>query len=78
MNRRVPVVQITLTPEEAATLRDVLSSYLSDLRMEVADTDSSQFRENLKREEAMLKRLLQQLDTELAAPGAPLSSGDLT
>jgi hypothetical protein len=43
--------------------------------MEVADTDSSQFRENLKREEAMLKKLLQQLDTALAAPGAPSSSG---
>ena len=63
------MAQITLTQEEAATLREVLSSYVSDLRMEVADTDSSQFRENLKREEALLKKLLQQLDAELAAPG---------
>ena len=64
------MAQITLTHEEAVTLRDVLNSYVSDLRMEVADTDSKPFRENLKREEAMLKKLLQQLDTELAAPGA--------
>jgi tRNA threonylcarbamoyladenosine modification (KEOPS) complex Pcc1 subunit len=69
MNRRSPVVQITLTHEEAATLRGALNSYVSDLRMEVADTDSKPFRENLKREEAMLKKLLQQLDAELAAPG---------
>jgi hypothetical protein len=70
MNRRSTVAQITLTQEEAATLRGVLNSYLSDLRMEIADTDSMQFREDLKREEGMLKKLLQQLDAELAAPGA--------
>ena len=62
--------QITFTQEEAAALRDILSGYLSDLRMEVADTDSLQFRENLKREEVLLKTLLQQLDAELASPGA--------
>jgi uncharacterized protein (DUF2164 family) len=64
------MAQITLTQEEAAALRGVLNSYLSDLRMEVADTDSMQFRENLKREEVLLKKLLQQLDAELASPGA--------
>jgi uncharacterized protein (DUF2164 family) len=64
------MAQITLTQEEAAALRDILRSYLSDLRMEVADTDSMQFRENLKREEVLLKKLLQQLDAELASPGA--------
>jgi hypothetical protein len=64
------VVQITLTQQEAATLRGALSGYLSDLRMEIADTDSMQFRENLKREEVLLTKLLQQLDSELAAPDA--------
>jgi hypothetical protein len=70
MNRRSTVAQITLTREEAATLRGVLNSYLSDLRMEIADTDSMQFRDDLKREEGTLKKLLQQLDAELAAPEA--------
>lgn len=63
------MAQITLTQEEAAVLRGVLNSYLSDLRMEIANTDSMQFRENLKREEVFLKKLLQQLDAELLAPG---------
>ena len=63
------MAQITLTQEEAATLREVLNSYVSDLRMEIADTDSMQFRENLKREEAVLQKLLQQLDPEVAALG---------
>ena len=29
-------------------LREVLENYLSDLRMEIADTDSMDFREGLK------------------------------
>jgi hypothetical protein len=70
MHRRSTVAQITLTQEEAAALRGVLSSYLSDLRMEIADTDAMQFREDLKRQEELLKKLLRQLDAELASPGA--------
>lgn len=55
------MVQLTLTAQEAATLRSALQSYVSDLRMEIADTDSMDFRERLKAEETLLKRLLQQL-----------------
>ena len=53
--------QLTLTDEEAGTLRRVLEEYVSDLRMEIADTDSMDFRDQLKREEALLKRLIEQL-----------------
>jgi hypothetical protein len=62
------MAQITLTQEEATTLRMALSSYVSDLRMEIRDTDSWQFRQNLKREAVLLKKLLEQLDAELAVP----------
>ena len=58
------MVQITLTPEEAMILRDVLNHYKSDLRMEIADTDTMDFREKLKNEEVFLNRLLQQLASE--------------
>jgi hypothetical protein len=64
------VAQITMTQAEAAALREILSSYLSDLRMEIADTDSMQFREGLKRREALLKKLLEQLDAAVASPDA--------
>jgi hypothetical protein len=66
------MAQITLTQEEATTLRGALSSYVSDLRMEIRDTDSWQFRQNLKREAVLLKKLLEQLDAELALAGAAL------
>ena len=64
------MAQITMTRAEAAALRDILSSYLSDLRMEIADTDSMQFREGLKGQEALLRKLLEQLDAAVASPDA--------
>jgi hypothetical protein len=42
------MLTITLTPEEIDELRFILTSYLSDLRMEIADTDRRTFREQLK------------------------------
>jgi len=59
-----------LTQAEAGTLREILHSFLSDLRMEIADTDSMSFREGLKRQEELLKKLLDQLDAVLASPDA--------
>jgi hypothetical protein len=68
MCRRPTMAQITLTPEEVAVLRKALSSYVSDLRMEIINTDSWGFRQNLKHEEVVLKKLMAQLDVELATP----------
>ena len=59
------MAQIILTQEEAAALKGALSSYVSDLSMEIAHTDSWKFRQNLKHEEVLLKKLLEQLDAEL-------------
>lgn len=55
------MVQLTLAPQEATMLRDVLESYVSDLRMEISNTDSMEFREGLKSREEFLKKILQQL-----------------
>ena len=66
------MAQISLTQEEAAVLRKALSTYISDLRMEIVDTDSWNFRQNLKHEEVLLKKVVEQLDAELAAPGVAL------
>jgi len=55
------MVQLTLTENDAAVLRKALEVYLSDLRMEVADTDSQDFRERLKEEEQILVRTVEQL-----------------
>ena len=55
------MARIDLKPEEARMLREVLESYLSDLRMEIAGTESVSFRENLKKTEAFLKGLIPRL-----------------
>jgi len=53
--------QLSLTDKEGVTLRHALETYLSDLRMEIADTDAQDFREGLKEEESTIKRFLEQL-----------------
>lgn len=60
------MVQLTLTEEEATMLGGILASYLSDLRMEIADTEAMDFRQHLKQREVLLKKLLQELPGEKA------------
>lgn len=55
------MAQLTLNQDEAEMLKDVLVSYLSDLRMEIADTDMQDFREGLKAKEVFLKDLINRL-----------------
>jgi len=55
------MAQLDLTGEEAAVLRQALESYLSDLRMEIADTEQMDYREELKRQEEILTRLEERL-----------------
>lgn len=54
--------ELKLSDEDAKELCGVLEDYLSDLRMEIADTDSFDLREELKRTEVLLKRLIADLD----------------
>ena len=55
------MVRMELNEEESEVLRLVLEDYLSELRMEIAHTDSMDFREALKEREELLKRLIAQL-----------------
>jgi hypothetical protein len=55
------MVQLSLAPEEVSLLRELLEDYLSDLRMEIADTDQQDFRERLKQEEVTIKKILKML-----------------
>jgi hypothetical protein len=55
------MTRFELSPEEVEALRQGLDIYLSDLRMEIAATDRMDFREELKRQETILRRLLERL-----------------
>jgi hypothetical protein len=56
---------LDLSSEDAWILRDTLESYLSDLRMEIADTDRQDYRDQLKHRKAVLERIA----ASLAPPG---------
>jgi hypothetical protein len=56
--RRNRMIQLNLTQEDVSILKKVLEDYLSDLRMEVADTDMQDFRNSLKKEEEAIKEIL--------------------
>ena len=53
--------RLDLTSEEAYVLREVLQSYLSDLRMEMADTDRRDFRDQLRHRKEILEKVAEAL-----------------
>lgn len=55
------VTQLNLSETEVLTLKKTLESYISDLRMEIADTEEMDFRERLKQEEVILTKILKSL-----------------
>lgn len=55
------MISLELTNEEKDLLVEVLESYISDLRMEVADTDSPFFKEQLKAKKEKLTKILNAL-----------------
>ena len=55
------MIQLDLTKEEKDILTEILENDLSDLRMEITDTDSLDFREMLKKQKEVLKKVLETL-----------------
>ncbi|MBK8045829.1 MAG: hypothetical protein IPK16_01030 [Anaerolineales bacterium] len=55
------MMQLELSPEERDELIQVLEAYLSDLRMEIVDTDSRTYKDGLKHEKSVLAELLARL-----------------
>jgi len=55
------MMQISLSDEEANLLTAVASQYLSDLREEIYKTETFEVKDQLKREEALLKGILGRL-----------------
>ncbi len=55
------MIQLDLNYQETETLASMLDSYLSELRMEIADTDRMEFREGLKDRKRLLMKILDAL-----------------
>jgi uncharacterized protein YlxP (DUF503 family) len=55
------MLDLNLSASEEAVLRDVLESVLSDLGMEIASTDSQDFRDRLKERREVIRKVLMAL-----------------
>ena len=55
------MITIDLSEAESEVLRQILEVDLSDLRMEIADTDSFNFRDDLKGRKEVLQKVLDSL-----------------
>lgn len=55
------MTRLELNVEEQEILTDALESFISDLRMEICGTDQMDFRMNLKNQERILRRVLDDL-----------------
>ena len=58
-------INLTLSDQEAETLQRALASYVSDLRMEIRDTERLEMRKRLKLDARQIEGMLRQLS---AAP----------
>jgi hypothetical protein len=56
-------MEVMLEPEETQTLIDVLRSYSSDLRMEIADTDNPGYKRPLKHQREVIDAIVDKLKT---------------
>jgi hypothetical protein len=55
------MIQLDISPDDLQTLCEVLESSLSDLRYEINDTDSYDYRETLRKRQQAMERILEQL-----------------
>jgi hypothetical protein len=58
-----------LNPEELELLQEILTSDLSELRMEIADTDNSRFKDGLKHRKQIMLDILEKLGQNGAVSG---------
>jgi len=61
------MITLNLDHDEIRILREVLEIDVSDLRMEIANTDRLEFREMLKGRKAVLRKVLAALPVPVAA-----------
>ena len=61
-------MQLNLADDEVEIVRDVLTDYLSDLRMEIVDTDQMDYRETLKQRRRVLENVVAALSGGSKAP----------
>jgi hypothetical protein len=60
------MINLDLTGDEQEMLRELLEQRLSDLRMEIADTERMEFRDMLKARKDVIRKVLDALPARAA------------
>jgi hypothetical protein len=68
-------MNVALTAPESAAIRKALRTYLSDLRVEIVDTDNAQYKRELRDERELLESAIGKLDGGLDG-GSAATGGD--
>lgn len=55
-------MELTLQPEDVALLKRILSLYLSDLRMEISNTENYDMRKGLQEDERRAVAIVERLE----------------
>jgi hypothetical protein len=63
------MITVKLTTKELECVINALQEYVSDLRMEIVDTDSAAYKDALKNEDATLEAVLAKLRAHGQAKG---------
>lgn len=55
-------MELNFSQKEKALLRDILKNYMSDFRMEIANTSTPDYRSQLKAQEETLNRIIDKIE----------------
>ena len=69
-------MDVELNADQSAALRKALKTYLSDLRMEIVDTDNPGYRRELRDERASLESVVDRLDEAAKNAANAATSGE--
>lgn len=58
----MPKIELNLTSDDLKNVINALERYLSDLNMEIADTDTMDFRDKLKSQRISIEKTIDQLN----------------
>ena len=58
------MIAVKLNDEEAVILQDILETFIEGIRVEIMHTDKREYRELLKQQEKVVKKILDELQTK--------------
>ncbi len=58
------MITMKLTGEEAAILHNIVKTYIEDLRVEIMHTDRREYRDMLKQQEVLVRKILEELEAK--------------